>query len=136
MKKLLLLLMILPVIGFGQKIEEKEFVDVFISVEQMPLFGDCKDQECTQTEIMKFISRNFKYPKIAKENGVEGRVYVEFVIEKCGHVDRVKIVNGLSAEIDKEAIKVIRLLPKFQPGIQFGEPAPVKFITHVKCSLG
>ena len=102
----------------------------------MPTLADCQDKTCTNYEIMKFIARNFKYPEIAKVNGVEGTVYVEFVIEKCGHVDRVKIAKGLSAEIDKEAIKVIRLLPKFQPGIQFGEPVRVKFTIPIKCSLG
>ena len=53
---------------------EEEFSEPFISVEQMPMWGDCKDETCTQTEIMKYIARNFRYPEIAKANGVEGRV--------------------------------------------------------------
>ena len=56
------------------EIEEEEFAEPFISVEQMPLLGDCKDEECTQSYIMKFIASNFKYPEIAKANGVEGKV--------------------------------------------------------------
>ena len=56
---------------------EEEFSEPFISVEQMPMWGDCKDETCTQTEIMKYIARNFRYPEIAKANGVEGRVILE-----------------------------------------------------------
>ena len=67
----------------------------FIMVEQMPLFGDCEDEICTQTEIVKFVARNFKYPAIAKDNGVEGRVILEFVVEKDGTVGRVKILRGV-----------------------------------------
>ena len=74
---------------------EEEYSEPFISVEQMPMLGDCKDETCTQTEIMKFIARNFKYPEIAKANGVEGRVILEFVVEKDGTVGRVKILRGV-----------------------------------------
>ena len=81
------------------EIEEEEFAEPFISVEQMPMLGDCKDEECTQREIMKFISRNFKYPEIAKANGVEGRVILEFVVEKDGQVGRVKILRGLDKRL-------------------------------------
>ena len=74
---------------------EEEFEEAFISVEKMPMLGDCKNEECTQSEIMKFIARNFKYPEIAKANGVEGRVILEFVVEKDGKIGRVKILKGL-----------------------------------------
>lgn len=120
---------------------ELDSVNSFIYTESMPTLAACQDKTytdytCTDYEIIKFITRNFKYPKIAKENGIEGRVIVEFFVEKCGHVDRVKILKGLSAEIDKEAIKVIRLLPIFQPGLKNGEPVPVRFTMPINCSLG
>jgi periplasmic protein TonB len=120
MKKLLLLLMILPLIGFGQNIEaqdaetdevemieEEEFEEpfAFIYVEQMPLFTGCKDDECTTHKIMKFISKNFKYPEIAKKNGVEGRVIVQFVVEKDGTVGRVKILAGLNPNLYRNLSK-------------------------------
>jgi protein TonB len=141
MKKLLLLLMIVPIIGFGQELEYEmedlgELEEAFISVEQMPRFGDCKDVECTQSEIMQFITRNFKYPEISKQNGVEGRVILEFVVEKCGHVDRIKILRGLDKYIDKAAIESIKLLPKFTPGKQIGKDVPVKYTVPIKCTLG
>jgi protein TonB len=118
------------------EIEEEEFAEPFISVEQMPMLGDCKDEECTQREIMKFISRNFKYPEIAKANGVEGRVILEFVVEKDGKVGRVKILKGLDKHVDKAAIEVVEKLPVFSPGKQIGKAVPVKYTVPIKCTLG
>ena len=118
------------------EIEEEEFAEPFISVEQMPMLGDCKDEECTQKEIMKFISRNFKYPEIAKANGVEGRVILEFVVEKNGKVGRVKVLRGLDKHIDKAAIEVVEKLPIFSPGKQIGKAVPVKYTVPIKCTLG
>jgi len=119
-----------------EMMEEEEFSEPFISVEQMPMLGDCKDETCTQTEIMKFIARNFKYPEIAKANGVEGRVILEFVVEKNGKVGRVKILKGLDKHIDKAAINVVEKLPVFTPGKQIGKAVPVKYTVPIKCSLG
>ena len=115
---------------------EEEFEEAFISVEKMPMLGDCKNEECTQSEIMKFIARNFKYPEIAKANGVEGRVILEFVVEKDGRVGRVKILRGLDKYIDKAAIEAVRKLPKFSPGRQIGKAVPVKYTVPIKCTLG
>jgi len=108
----------------------------FIMVEQMPLFGDCEDEICTQTEIMKFIARNFKYPEISKANGVEGKVILSFVVEKDGTVGRVKILKGVDKHIDKAAIEVVENLPAFTPGKQIGKSVPVKYTVPIKCTLG
>ena len=116
--------------------EEEEFAEPFISVEQMPMIGNCSDEACTQTEIMKFIARNFKYPEIAKANGVEGRVILEFVVEKDGKVGRVKILRGLDKHVDKAAVEVVEKLPSFIPGKQIGKPVPVKYTVPIKCTLG
>ena len=116
--------------------EEEEFSEPFISVEQMPMLGKCKDEDCTQSEIMKFIARNFKYPEIAKANGIEGRVIIEFVVEKSGKVGRVKILLGLDKHVDKAAIKVVESLPIFTPGRQIGKAVPVKYTVPIKCTLG
>ena len=118
------------------EIEEEEFAEPFISVEQMPMIGDCKDEDCTQTAIMKFIARNFKYPEIAKANGIEGRVILEFVVEKDGNVGRVKILRGLDKHVDKAAMEVIEALPVFTPGRQIGKAVPVKYTVPIKCTLG
>ena len=118
------------------EIEEEEFAEPFISVEQMPMIGECKDEACTQAAIMKFIARNFKYPEIAKANGIEGRVILEFVVEKDGNVGRVKILRGLDKHVDKAAIEVIESLPIFTPGRQIGKAVPVKYTVPIKCTLG
>ena len=115
---------------------EEEFEEAFISVEKMPMLGDCKNEDCTQSEIMKFIARNFKYPEIAKANGVEGRVILEFVVEKNGKVGRVKILKGLDKHVDKAAIEVVEKLPVFSPGKQIGKAVPVKYTVPIKCTLG
>jgi len=124
-----------------EMIEEEDEPEPFISVEKMPMLGDCKNEDCTQSEIMKFIAKNFKYPEIAKVNGVEGRVILEFVVEKNGKVGRVKILRGLDKYVDKAAIEVIEKLndkksPKFSPGRQIGKSVPVKYTVPIKCTLG
>ena len=81
--------------GYIEKERKENEESVFIVVEQMPLLGDCKDESCTANEIMKHIARNFKYPHIAKENGIKGKVFVEFVVEKDGKVGSVKILRGI-----------------------------------------
>ena len=118
--------------------------EAFMSVEKMPIFKDSCNlnstfsdlEQCTQHHIMKFISRNFKYPEISKANGVEGRVILEFVVEKDGRVGRVKILRGLDKYIDKAAIEAVRKLPKFSPGRQIGKAVPVKYTVPIKCTLG
>ena len=120
---------------------EEEFEEAFISVEKMPMLGDCKNEDCTQSELMRFIARNFKYPEIAKANGVEGRVILEFVVEKNGKIGRVKILKGLDKHVDKAAIEVVEKLndkksPKFSPGRQIGKAVPVKYTVPIKCTLG
>ena len=102
----------------------------------MPMLGKCKDEDCTQSEIMRFIARNFKYPEIAKANGIEGRVIIEFVVEKSGKVGRVKILLGLDKHVDKAAIEVVESLPIFTPGRQIGKAVPVKYTVPIKCTLG
>ena len=126
--------------------EDESFEEAWITVEQMPVFKDSCDlsmsesekERCTQKNIMKFIAKNFRYPEIAKANGIEGRVIVTFVVEKDGTVGRVEIMPGteLDKDIDKEAIRVIEALPLFEPGKQIGKAVPVKYTVPIKCTLG
>ena len=74
-------------------------------------------------ECMKFLSKNVRYPKKARENGTQGRVVVQFYVETDGSIDDIKIVNSVSWELNDEAKRVIKKMPKFKPGTIGGEPA-------------
>lgn len=115
-----------------QKIEpvqqQEEIVDeIFMVIDDMPLFKGCSDENCTQTKIMQFIARNTKYPPIAKENNITGRVWVSFVVCKTGFVSNVNIIRGVDTLLDYEAFRVIKSLPRFQPALQNGEQVRVQY---------
>lgn len=99
--------------------EEKKKEEVFTHVEQMPKFpgGDA--------ELYKFISNNLNYPAMAIENNVQGRVVVQFVVTKDGSIGNVKVVRSVDRDLDNEAIRVCKKLPKFIPGKQNGQPVNV-----------
>ena len=96
-------------------------------VEDMPMFKGCSDDLCTQGEILKYIARNTKYPAIAKENNITGRVFVGFVVDKTGSVTGVKILRGVDKYLDAEALRVVKSMPKFSPGRQRGKPVKVQY---------
>ena len=87
----------------------------FIIVEQMPKYPG------GEKELRNYISKKIKYPQIAKENGIQGKVIVRFVVTKTGQIERVEIVRPLDPMCDKEAIRVVRSLPTFIPGKQNGK---------------
>jgi len=88
--------------------------DIYDIVEQMPLFHGGEDS------LRSFIAKNLKYPIIAQENGIQGRVIVRFIVTKTGKIDRIEILRSLDPGCDKEAIRVIKVLPDFTPGKQNG----------------
>jgi protein TonB len=113
-----------------EKVEApKEDRTVFEVVEQMPKFpgGDAA--------LMQYLSSNIKYPAIAEENGVQGRVVCTFVVEKDGSITDVKVAKGVDPSLDKEAVRVIRSMPKWIPGRQNGSPVRVKFTVPVTFRL-
>jgi len=101
--------------------EEEEDNVVFVIVENKPEFpgGDA--------ELMKFISQNIKYPVIAQENGIQGRVICQFVVNKDGSIVDITVVRSVDPSLDKEAIRVIKSMPKWKPGKQRGKAVRVKF---------
>ena len=91
----------------------------FIVVEEMPMpLGGIEG-------LMKFIAENTKYPEVARENNIEGKVFVKFCVTSKGGVDQVSISKGVDPELDAEAMRVVRLLPTFKPGKQGGRAVPV-----------
>ncbi|MBU0765294.1 MAG: energy transducer TonB [Bacteroidetes bacterium] len=109
--------------------EESEEVLPFAVIEDKPEFpgGD--------EALMKFLQSETKYPVIARENGIEGRVFVEFVIEKDGSVSDVKIKRGVDALLDQEAIRVVNSMPKWKPGKQRGKPVRVQYLVPLNFKL-
>jgi protein TonB len=99
---------------------EKE-PEPFIVVEEMPEFPG------GISALLKYIYENIKYPEIAKENNMQGRVVVKFCVTSKGGIDMVSIFKGVDPELDAEAIRVVKTLPLFKPGKQGGKPVPVWF---------
>ena len=87
---------------------------VFDIVEQQPMFPG------GQTALMKYLSEHTKYPVVAQENGVQGRVTIQFVVEKDGSISDVHVLRGVDPSLDKEAVRVVKSMPRWTPGKQNG----------------
>ena len=113
------------------EIEEEEIDpnEIFVSVEKMPEFPG------GEAELLKWISAHTVYPPIAQESGIEGRVSCSFVVNADGSVEQVEVVRPVDPALDKEAIRVLKQLPKFKPGEQRGKPVRVKFNVPVRFQL-
>ena len=94
-----------------------------LSVEQQPEFPG------GQKELYAFISKNITYPQIEKENGIQGKVYIQFVIETDGSVSNVKVLKGVKGGpgLEKEAMRVVKMMPKWTPGMLSGKKVRVMF---------
>ncbi len=109
------------------QVEEEE---IFAVVEDAPQFpgGD--------EEIYKFLAQNIRYPALAREKGIMGTVFIQFIVEKDGSITNIKLVRGVEESLDKEALRIVGLMPKWIPGKQRGKAVrcmhilPVKFIIH------
>ena len=102
---------------------------IYTATEQMPQFPG------GEAALMKYMRNNIKYPVIAIENGIQGNVIVQFVVKKDGTIGTVKIVRGLSPELNKEAIRLCKSLPKFIPGTMNGEAVNVWYTSVVSFRL-
>jgi protein TonB len=111
------------------EIEEESDDEFFMVVENMPEFpgGDLG--------LMKYIQKNVKYPPIAKEYNITGKVYVSFIVDKSGSVTNVKIVRGVDRNLDAEALRVVKSLPKYKPGKQRGKAVRVMFTIPINFTL-
>ena len=110
--------------------EEPEEQTIFEVVEQMPEFPNGG-----MAGLMQYLSKNIKYPTIAQENGTQGRVIVQFVVNKDGSIVDAKVVRSVDPYLDKEALRVINTMPKWKPGMQRGKPVRVKFTVPVMFRL-
>lgn len=103
--------------------------EVFRAVEQMPVFPG------GEAALMKWLSNNIQYPPAAMENNVQGRVVVQFVVTKTGAIGEVKVVRSVDRDLDNEAIRVCKKLPKFTPGRMNGQAVNVWYTLPVQFKL-
>ncbi len=119
--------------------EEFEDVDVpFAVIENVPVFPGCENESnkraCFNNMMQKHIGKNFRYPEIAQEMGIQGRVSVMFVIQKDGSIGGVRM-RGPDKNLEKEAARIISKLPKMTPGKQRGRPVRVPFSIPITFKL-
>ena len=103
--------------------------EIFTAVEQDAQFPG------GQAKLMQWLSSNIRYPDIAQQNGVQGRVVVKFVVEKDGSVSNPTIVKGVDKDLDAEALRVVKRMPKWQPGKNNGQPVRSYFTLPVQFKL-
>ncbi len=82
--------------------------------------------------LYKFLRKTLRYPRLAQQTGEEGTVYVRFVIDVTGSVTGIEVINGVTAALDKEASRVISLMPRWKPGLQHGAPVNVRMVLPIK----
>ncbi len=122
-------------------VEEDLDLDVpFAIIEDVPLYPGCERvpksqrRDCFQKEIQKHINKNFRYPEIAQEMGIQGRVFVQFTIQKDGSISGIR-TRGPDKNLEKEANRIISKLPKMTPGKQRGRPVRVPFSIPITFKL-
>ena len=108
------------------KVEETKVFDV---VEEMPSFPG------GQSALLEYLNKNIKYPVVAEENGIQGRVTVTFVVERDGSITDVKVVKSVDPSLDKEAARVVKSMPHWIPGKQNGSAVRVKYTVPVTFRL-
>lgn len=111
------------------EVVETKKEEVFKSVEQMPTFPG------GPAALMKYLSSHIQYPTMAQENNVQGKVVVQFVVTKTGEVGEVKVVRSVDKDLDREAVRVCKTLPKFVPGRQNGQAVAVWYTLPVQFKL-
>ncbi len=126
-----------PPVYYDKEPDQQE--EVFQIVEEMPYLKSCVGSDntdmCSQKKLMEFISKNIEYPQMAIEAGVQGRVFVQFTIFKDGSTGDHKVLRGVLDEMDKEALRVVKMLPEFEPGKQMGRPVNVRYIVPISFKL-
>ncbi|MDP4185844.1 MAG: energy transducer TonB [Bacteroidota bacterium] len=102
---------------------------VYEKVDQMPEFPGGVN------ELIKFLQKNLKYPLLAQENHIEGTVVLSFIVSKTGEISNIRIKNPVGGGCGKEAVRIVKLMPKWKPGVLNGVAVPVKFVFPLKFVL-
>ena len=109
--------------------EDVQEQEIFQIVEEMPAYPG------GEQKLMEFVAKNIKYPQIARESGIQGRVFVGFVVEPDGSVSNVKVLRGIGGGCDEEAMRVVKSMPKWKPGKQRGKAVRVSYMLPVNFKL-
>jgi len=115
---------------YEEPVEEEVADEVFTIVEQQP------DYPGGMSAFYKFVQKKLKYPSQARRMGIEGKVFVQFVVDKQGNITEVKAVRGIGAGCDEEAVRVIKSSPKWKAGKQRGKTVKVRMILPITFKLG
>ena len=114
------------------------------AVEELPIYPGCEAAvaasreegfECFNRMIMALVGRNAVYPKKARQKGIQGNVYVRFIIEKDGYVSNVEVVRSVDPELDAEAVRVIKMLPRMEPAKVNGKPVRITYTIPISFRL-
>ena len=108
---------------------EDEEEDVYISTEENPEFPG------GTTKLLEYIQQNITYPMAARESGVQGRVFIGFIVEKDGSVSNVQVLRGIGGGCDEEAVRLVKSFPKFKPGKNRGVPVRVSYTLPINFKL-
>jgi len=111
--------------------QEEEIAEeqIFVVVEEAPSFPGGEEAR------LRFLSDNIRYPQMAREAGIQGSVFITFVVERDGSVTDVRITRGIGGGTDEEAIRVVRKMPRWTPGRQRGQPVRVQFTMPIRFVL-
>ncbi len=134
--KRLILLSLMASFGFSTALAQKtvvsqkvQRVEVFMVVENMPEYPGGNEA------MFAFFAKNMKYPADAQKNKVQGRVIVTFIVDKDGAITDVQVVKPAYPSLDAEAVRLVKMMPKWKPGTQRGVPVRVKFTLPVQFKL-
>jgi protein TonB len=114
------------------------------SVEELPIYPGCEAAvaasreegfNCFNRMILALVGRNAVYPKKARQKGIQGNVYVRFIIEKDGYVSNVEVVRSVDPELDAEAVRVIKMLPRMEPAKVNGKPVRITYTIPISFRL-
>ncbi len=109
--------------------------------ERMPIFGECLSVEesemrkCSDQQLLSYIYNELKYPSLARENGIEGMVVIQFIVGKDGAVRDVEVLRAIGGGCEIESTRVIKKLPKWTPGKQNGRPVSVRYTIPIRFEL-
>ena len=122
--------------------EESDEILSFAVVENKPVYPGCENEaneearfKCFNSSIMKTVQKNFTYPEMARQMGLSDKVWVSFVIEKNGKISNVKVARGQYDDLNDEAMRLIKLLPKMTPAKQRGKPVRMSYTVPINFKL-